>query len=223
MKVWTILLHLTITIIGRSKQNILFPLPGYQSLIIPPSAIYTLGPDNPYYARHFFTSLPQSVNEKSPGAVSPPNIGSTTYSSDCNDLETLINKERKSYGLRSLGCDKGMRYVAYKHVTNQIDNSFQTGTCNLHSWAGDLSCCFTSDFRNNKCMWDKPKELYGDTRQGYEISAWTSGGMTAKGALAQWRSSPGHYDVILTQSIWGFLTDFGCWWKGNYAHCWFTK
>ena len=92
-----------------------------------------------------------------PGKVSPPSLESTTYSSDCNDLETIINKERKKYGLRSLGCDKGMRYVAYRHVTNQIDNGFQSGSCNLHSWAGDLSCCFTSDFRNNKCMWDKPK------------------------------------------------------------------
>ena len=69
MKVWTILLHLTITIIGRSQQNILFPLPGYQSLIIPPSAIYTLGPNNPYYGRHFFTSLPQGVDEKSIDAI----------------------------------------------------------------------------------------------------------------------------------------------------------
>ena len=50
-----------------------------------------------------------------------------------------------------------MRYVAYKHVTNQIDNNFQSGACNLHSWAGEYSCCFTSDFRNNKCMWDKPQ------------------------------------------------------------------
>merc|ERR1712142_1381926 len=46
-----------------------------------------------------------------------------------------------------------MRYVAYKHVTNQMDNNFQSSnTCNLHSWAGDISCCFTSDFSNNKCM-----------------------------------------------------------------------
>ena len=47
--------------------------------------------------------------------------------------------------------------------------------------------------------------------------------MTAKGAMAKWRSSPGHYNVILTKGMWGSLTDFGCWWKGNYAHCWFTK
>jgi len=158
MQLWAILLQLTI--IGKSHQNILFPLYGSQSLILPPSAIYTLGPNNLYFGSYptpIFTSLPQGVDEKSPGKVSPPSLESTTYSSDCNDLETLINKERKKYGLRSLGCDKGMRYVAYKHVINQIDNRFQFGTCNLHSWAGDLSCCFTSDFRNNKCMWDKPK------------------------------------------------------------------
>merc|ERR1719348_727595 len=72
-----------------------------------------------------------------------------------------------------------MRYVAYKHVTNQMDNNFlSSDNCNLHSWAGDLSCCFTRDFSNNKCMWDKPKKLYGDTRVGYEISAWNSGKRT---------------------------------------------
>merc|ERR1712098_587135 len=86
------------------------------------------------------------------------------------------------------------------------------------TWAGDLSCCFTRDFSNSKCMWDKPKELYGDTRQGYEISAWNSWKMTAKGALEGWRGSPPHVDVILTKRNWGFLTDFGCWWKGNFAH-----
>ena len=66
MQLWAILLQLTI--IGKSHQNILFPLYGSQSLILPPSAIYTLGPNNLYFGSYptpIFTSLPQGVDEKS--------------------------------------------------------------------------------------------------------------------------------------------------------------
>merc|ERR1712126_226767 len=134
--------------------------------------------------------------------VSLPKPGSPPYGSDCNDLEWLINEERKRHGLRSLGCDEGMRYVAYMHATNQIDNNFGgNSTCNLHSWAGDRSCCFTSDFSNNNCMWNKPNELYGDTRPGFEISTWNSGEMSAEGALEHWKGSTGHFNVILTKGV----------------------
>ena len=86
------------------------------------------------------------------------------------------------------------------------------------------------------------KELNGDSRRGYEISAWSSGSMSAKQALNQWTGSQvriqflrhfmlkigtfqAHFDVMMTQGIWGQvkLTDFGCYWKGNFAHCWFTN
>merc|ERR1712123_95594 len=172
-----VLIH--VSLFGASLGHVLLPFYGPSSLLLPPSPIYSFGPRFLYTIsplRPVFTSSVNIPDEKSPPAVSPP-TGITSYSSDCNDLETLINKERKRSGLASLGCDKGMRYVAYKHVTNQIDNNFQSGAC------------FTSDFRNNKCMWDKPQELYGDARQGYEISAWNSGGMGAKKALEQWRGS----------------------------------
>ena len=144
---------------------------------------------------------------------------------DCNELEALINAERNRYGLASLDCDDGMRYVAWKHVTNQMENNFGLGGhCNLHSWAGELACCYTSDHGNSNCMWDKPKEIYGASRKGFEISTWTSGVQTAKGALDWWRGSQGHYGVLMTRGQWWQdLSDFGCWVGGNYAHCWFAK
>ena len=40
------------------------------------------------------------------------------------------------------------------------------------------------------------QELNGDSRRGYEISAWFGGSMTAKQALNQWTGS----QVILIQS-----------------------
>ena len=141
-----------------------------------------------------------------------------------NELENLINEERNSQGLPSLTCDQGMRYVAYQHAINQVDNNFQAGGgCNLHSWAGDRQCCFTSDFSNSECMWRKPNEIYGDKRRGYEISAGGSGSMTAQQAIAQWKGSSGHNAVMMTQGGWSKLTHFGCFWRGGFAHCWFTN
>merc|ERR1712012_246618 len=57
-----------------------------------------------------------------------------------------------------------MRYTAYAHNQNLIDNNVCNGG---HSWAGNRQCDFNSD---PECMWAKPHELYGDNRRGYEIS-----------------------------------------------------
>ena len=45
----------------------------------------------------------------------------------CNDLETEINKERARNGLGPLKCDHNMRWVANKHVENQLDNGYTFG------------------------------------------------------------------------------------------------
>ena len=34
----------------------------------------------------------------------------------CNELENLVNKERRKNGLRALHCDPNMRWVAYRHL-----------------------------------------------------------------------------------------------------------
>ena len=51
----------------------------------------------------------------------------------CNELETEINKERARNGLGPLKCDHNMRWVANKHVENQLDNGYTDGKVNSHS------------------------------------------------------------------------------------------
>ena len=46
----------------------------------------------------------------------------------CNELETEINNERARYGLGPLKCDHNMRWVANKHVENQLDNGYSYGS-----------------------------------------------------------------------------------------------
>ena len=97
----------------------------------------------------------------------------------CNDLETEINKERARNGLGPLKCDPNMRWVANKHVENQLDNGYtgQVRTqsliftnniylqihqefpngCNGHSWLGAVGCCYSSTSEATwPCMWNKP-------------------------------------------------------------------
>jgi len=147
----------------------------------------------------------------------------------CNELETEINNERARYGLGPLKCDHNMRWVANKHVENQLDNGYSDGSdlpngCNGHSWFGAVGCCFSEDRATWPCMWNKPLELSKwDDRDGYEISAWSSAAIKPSGAMSTWRGSSGHHDVILTQGIWTDLQTVGCGWQKTVAHCWFAK
>merc|ERR1711892_1366255 len=111
-EMWVAIVLIHVSLFGDSLGHVLLPFYGPFSLLLPPSAIYSLGPRFLYTISPLgplFTSSVNKPDEKSPPAVSPP-TGVTSYSSDCNDLEILINKERKRSGLKSLGCDKGMRY-----------------------------------------------------------------------------------------------------------------
>ena len=42
----------------------------------------------------------------------------------CNELEELINSERRRYGYEELKCDLNMRWVANKHVENQLEEGY---------------------------------------------------------------------------------------------------
>ena len=42
----------------------------------------------------------------------------------CNELEKLINVERRRYGYEELKCDLNMRWVANKHVENQLEEGY---------------------------------------------------------------------------------------------------
>ena len=42
----------------------------------------------------------------------------------CNQLENLINDERRKYGSPPLKCDLNMGWVANQHIINQLENGF---------------------------------------------------------------------------------------------------
>ena len=113
-------------------------------------------------------------------------------------------------------------------------------SCNLHSWQVSNACCYTRNHGNPNCMWQKPKvrlyicslvlsyfynifkQLYGDKRTGYEISAAGSGTLTEDQFVDLWRKSPGHNGVIMGQGGWNKLKKVGCSHNSNNAHCWFV-
>ncbi len=122
-------------------------------------------------------------------------------------LYELIMQYRKQNGLPRIACSASLTKVAQLHVRDLADNNPNQGECNMHSWSdqGEWSaCCYTSDHAQAKCMWNKPRELTEYTGDGFEISygaSWAS--VSAAGALAGWKSSPGHNSVIINQGIWG--------------------
>ena len=78
----------------------------------------------------------------------------------CNELENLVNKERRKNGLRALHCDPNMRWVARKHIVDQeqgAPKNWPMGSeCSLHSWFVRNPCCYKRDHSNMQCMHNKP-------------------------------------------------------------------
>ena len=74
------------------------------------------------------------------------------------------------------------------------------------------------------CDYLSPQELSGwDKRQGYEISAASSAIIQPEEAMDLWRSSPGHWSLIIpTSGTWANLKTVGCGWGKTLAHCWFA-
>ena len=76
-------------------------------------------------------------------------------------------------------------------------------------------------------MWDKPREITGRhyTGNGYEIAAWRSDRMQPEHAMALWRESRGHHDVILNRGMWSRVQwrAIGAAMSENYAVVWFGE
>jgi len=154
-------------------------------------------------------------------------------SGECNELEDLVNKERRGGGLRPLHCDASMRWVAGKHLEDAVEGAKKNLAwpkergCNGHSWLVKFPCCYTNDHENPDCMQAKPLELSGwDDRAGYEISVsgHNNGKVTLAELMSGWKKNTGgHYDVIMGRGIWSDLKTVGCALRNQYGHCWFSK
>ena len=163
-----------------------------------------------------------------PGWSGPPAVPATAdLSTSEQELYDLLMQHRADHGLAPIPLSPSLTKVARIHVADLNDNRPDKGKCNMHSWSskGKWSpCCYTSDHAQAKCMWKKPSELTSYPGNGYEISHKHSARATPAGALASWKSSPGHDNVILGRGIWDepWLA-VGVAVHGNYAVAWFGR
>lgn len=123
-------------------------------------------------------------------------------------LKRVINEYRASKGLEPVALSKSLTMVAQLHSRDQVKYDLLTGNCNMHSWGKGKAwtpCCYTRNHAKAACMWRKPKEIAGFQATGFEISAYGSMGamgLSAEGALATWKSSDGHNNVIINRDTW---------------------
>ena len=165
----------------------------------------------------------------------------TRYSGAVEDSKVCLNPEerklydlmmdyRKAKGLPPIAISAKLTRVAQAHARDLADNyDFDpTNRCNPHSWSkkGQWSpCCYTSDHKQAKCMWDKPAEIAGYSGPGYEIAYYSSAGANAIEGLEGWKKSPSHNPLIVNEGMWNKVT-----WKGvgigiykQYGIVWFGE
>lgn len=136
--------------------------------------------------------------------------GTVCLSREEQYLADRINRYRGERGLPEIPLSASLTRVAHIHVQDLAGN-YKPGTrCNLHSWSshGDWSsCCYTDDHRRASCMWDKPRELTTYRGDGYEIAFYSTFPYDSPtgfpdDALAGWKSSRGHNDLIVNRGKW---------------------
>lgn len=149
-------------------------------------------------------------------------------------LARMVNEYRTSLGLPAVTLSSSLSQVARLHATDASANYRLSKTCNMHSWSDQGSwrgCCYSPNHSDMDCMQLKPKELTSYPGRGYEISYmrwWDDGSpapVNAQDALAGWKRSPGHHQVMVNQGIWkqvnwqamgvGVANGYACLWFGQ--------
>lgn len=157
------------------------------------------------------------------------------------DAAVCLNKEeqkvyelmmayRKSKGLDPIPLSAKLTMVAQAHAKDLVNQyTFKVDNkCNPHSWSKKgkwTSCCYTSDHKQAKCMWDKPKEIAGYASPGYEIAYYSSSGAKAFEGLEGWKKSPGHNPLIVNEGTWekAKWKAVGIGFEGEYGVVWFGE
>lgn len=119
----------------------------------------------------------------------------------------MIMEYRVSKGLEMIPLSIKLTEVAQTHAQDLATNYVfdQSNKCNPHSWSKKgkwTSCCYTSDHKQAKCMWAKPKEITGYPGNGYEIAYYSSSGANAQQGLDGWKVSPGHNPLLINLGTW---------------------
>lgn len=122
-------------------------------------------------------------------------------------LYNLIMAYRKSKNLKTIPLSEKLTKVAQVH-TRDLSENYKIDSrdrCNPHSWSKKgawTACCYTSDHRQAKCMWDKPNEIAGYSSQGYEIAYYNSRGARAQEGINGWKLSSAHNPLLVNEGIW---------------------
>jgi|GEM_PF-738656 len=149
-------------------------------------------------------------------------------------LADMINQVRLENGLGPVEVGASLTKIARLHIGDLVQNKPDDGMdargedCNLHSWSNRgawTAVCYTDDHQYASQMWSKPRELTSYIGNGYEIAHFSGLGATPESALASWKGSPDHLDVILESGAFA-----GHPWKamgvgieGKYACVWFGE
>lgn len=145
-------------------------------------------------------------------------------------LYELIMAYRKSKNLKSIPLSAKLTLVAQTHARDLVENyNFNpNGKCNPHSWSKKgrwTACCYTNDHKQAQCMWDKPKEIAGYDKPGYEIAYYSSKGATAQEGIDGWKVSPSHNPLLINSEMWSKVewNAIGIGLYGEYGIVWFGE
>jgi transcription elongation GreA/GreB family factor len=149
--------------------------------------------------------------EPNEGVTAVINIYAPTASDDLSAVElqlyNMIMDYRVQNGLPLIPLSKALTTTAGRHAIDTYENIWAAGKtfpagANMHSWS---DAPYPADHSQGHVMWDAPERLgTGYTSNGYEISAGGYADVTA--ALAGWKISKGHNDVILNKDNWAGRT-----------------
>lgn len=155
---------------------------------------------------------------------------------EADRIAALVNQYRARHGLPPVALSPALTQVADAHARDLEEHRPDLAVdargqpCNMHSWSaasGATPVCYTPDHAQAERMWSKPREITRGryTGSGFEIAARSSIGIDADTAVALWRSSPDHLDVILEQGPWrgARWQAMGVGLDGQFAVIWFGK
>jgi uncharacterized protein YkwD len=160
----------------------------------------------------------------------PPQSETVCLSTEEKKLYDLMMAYRKSKKLKSIPLSAKLSKVAQTHARDLADHyEFNPDNkCNPHSWSKEgkwTACCYTSDHKQAKCMWDKPMEIAEYNSPGYEIAYYSSLGASAQEGLEGWKRSPAHNPLIINEGMWskaewkavgiGMYKEYGVVWFGQ--------